>query len=87
MAQAVKNIDVLAETLASIPSIHIRQLMTSVSLVPGNLTPSSGLLEYCIHAEHIRGAGTHTDVYVKINSTVSKTNRNNPGARQGRRSQ
>lgn len=90
MAQAVKNADALAETLASIPSIHVRQLITSVFLVPGNLTPSSGLLEYCTHAEHIRGwggAGTYTEVCVKINSTISKTSRNNPGARQGRRSQ
>lgn len=88
MAQAVKNADALAETLASIPSIHVRQLITSVFLVPGNLTPSSGLLEYCTHVEHILGgAGTYTEVYIKINSTISKTSRNNPGARQGRRSQ
>lgn len=52
----LRTADALAETLASILSIHVRQLMTSVSLVPGNLTPSSGLIEYCTHAEHIRGS-------------------------------
>lgn len=52
--QTVKNIDAFVGDLGSIPSTHVGQFITSVSLVPGNLTPSPGLLEYCTYVVHVQ---------------------------------
>lgn len=70
-APVVKDTDALAEDLGSIPSTCVRQLHDLCISSSRNLTPSSGLLEYCTHEVHIQ-MGTYTNVYVTIYLKISK---------------